>query len=185
MVAIVLLAISASLSLPAATLRLVCRHDFRSADITVSIDGEVLHTSAVTGASRKRFGVFERTEGSYSTTLAVSSGRHVVEVRLRAPGYDRTRSIQGDFSRGKESTLSIDSARDLSLAWRATDGASAVEPGTPSSSWLKYASSILFTIFGSIISASIGVLVQDFLRSRKARLAEAGETRPPTSKRVS
>jgi hypothetical protein len=184
-VALVLLGISGLLSLPSATLRLVCRHDFRSADITVSIDGDVLHTGAVTGASRKWFGVFEKTEGSYSTTLPVSSGRHVVVVRLRAPGYDRTRSIQGDFSRGRESILSVDSGRDLSLAWRGTGGASAEEPASPSSSWLKYAGSILLTIFGSIVSASIGVLVQDFLRSRKARLAQAGEVQPPSSKTAS
>lgn len=179
-VAVVLLGISAFLSVPGAILRVVCRHDFRTADLTISIDGEVLHTSAVTGASRKWLGVLEKTEGSYSATLPVGTGRHLVEVRLRAPGYDRTRSIQGEFSRGKESTLSVDSARDLSLAWRATGGAGAAEPGSPSSSWLRYAGSILLTILGSIVSASIGVLVQDFLRSRKARLAEAGEA--PTSK---
>ena len=184
-VAVVLLGISALLSLPSATLRLVCRHDFRSADLTVSVDGEVVHTGAVTGAARKWFGVFERTEGSYSTAVPVSSGRHLVAVRLRAPGYDRTRNIQGDFSRGQESTLSIDSGRELSLAWRGTGGASATEPGSPSSSWLKYAGSILLTIFGSIVSASIGVVVQDFLRSRKARLAEAGEIPPQSSKTVS
>src|SRR5258706_9216470 len=184
-VAVVLLGIAAVWSLPSATLRLVCRHDFRSADLTVSVDGEVVHTGAVTGAVRKWFGVFERTEGSYGTAVRVSSGRHLVAVRLRAPGYDRTRSIQGDFSRGQKSTLSIDSGRDLSLAWRVTGGASAPEPGSPSSSWLKYASSILLTIFGSIVSASIGVVVQDFLRSRKARLAEAGAIQPQSSKTVS
>ena len=186
LVALVLLGISVVLSLPSATLRLVCRHDLRSADITVSIDGAVLHTGTVTGASRKWFGVLEKTEGTYSAILPVSSGRHLVLVRLRAPGYDRTRSIQGDFTRGKESTLSVDAGRDLSLSWRDTSGASAAEPASASSSWLRYAGSILLTIFGSIVSASIGVVVQDFLRSRKAaRLAEASETRPPNSKSAS
>ena len=185
LVAVVLLGISALMSLPSATLRLVCRHDFRSAEITVSIDGDVIHAGTVTGASRKWFGVFEKTGGSYSATVPVGSGRQLVVVRLRAPGYDRTRSIQGDFSRGKVSTLSVDSGGDLSLAWRATAGASAAEPEAPSSPWLKYVGSILLTIFGSIVSASIGVLVQDFLRSRKARLAEAGEVQQETSKTVS
>jgi hypothetical protein len=64
-VAVVLLGVSALVSLPSATLKLVCRHDFRSADITVSIDGEVVHTDTVTGAVRKRFGVLEKTEGTY------------------------------------------------------------------------------------------------------------------------
>jgi len=184
-VAVVLLGISALVSLPSATLRVVCRHDLRSADLTVSIDGEVLHTGTVTGAARKWFGVFEKTEGSYSTTLPVGSGRHLVAVRLRAPGYDRTRSIQGDFSRGTESTLNVDSGRDLSLAWRGTSGAGAADAASASSSWLKYAGSILLTIFGSIVSASIGVLVQDFLRARKARLAEADAVQPQSSKTAS
>jgi hypothetical protein len=181
--AAVLLGISALLSLPSATLKLVCRHDFRSADITVSIDGEIIHTDTVTGAVRKRFGVLEKTEGTYTRTLPVGSGRHLVEVRLRAPGYDHTRSIPGDFRRGKESTLSVDSGRDLSLTWRgAGSGASAAEPASSSSSWFKYAGSVFMTIFGSIVSASIGVLVQDFLRARKARLGETGRIQPQGSK---
>ena len=181
--AAVLLGISAFVSLPSATLQLVCRHDFRSADITVSIDGEVVHTDTLTGATRKWFGVLERTEGTYARTLPVSAGRHVVAVHLRAPGYDRTRSIQGEFSRGKESTLSVDSGSGLSLAWRGAGArASAAEPGSSSSSWFRYAASIMMTIFGSIVSASIGVLVQDFLRSRKARLNETGPVQPQRSK---
>jgi len=181
--AVVLLGISALLSLPSATLKLVCRHDFRSADLTVSIDREVVHTDTVTGTVRKRFGVLEKTEGTYARTLPVGSGRHLVEVRLRAPGYDHTRSIPGDFSRGKESTLNVDSGRDLSLAWRgAGGGAGAAEPAGASPSWFKYAVSVLMTIFGSIMSASIGVLVQDFLRARKARLSETGRVQTEGSK---
>jgi hypothetical protein len=181
--AAVLVGISAFLSLPSATLQIVCRHDFRSADITVSIDGEVVHTDTLNGAVRKWFGVLERIEGTYARSLPVGAGRHVVVVRLRAPGYDRTRSIQGDFRRGTESTLGVDSGSGLSLAWRGTGGrASAAEPASPSSPWFRYAGSILMTIFGSIVSASIGVLVQDFLRSRTPRVAEAGEVQPPSPK---
>ncbi len=182
LLAMFLLGVSAAVSLPSATLKLVCRHDFRSADLTVSIDGEVVHTGTVTGAVRKKFGVLEKTEVTYARPLAVASGRHLVEVRLRAPGYDHARAISGEFSRGKESTLSVDSGRDLSLAWRgAPGGAGAPEAATASSSWFKYALSILMTIFGSILSASIGVLVQDFLRAPKARL-ETGRVQTEGSK---
>jgi hypothetical protein len=177
--AAVLLGISGFLFLPSATLQLVCRHDFQSANITVSIDGEVVHTDTLTGAVRKWFGVLKRTEGTYTRTLPVSAGRHVVTVHLRSPGYDLTRSIEGQFRRGKESSLSVDSGRGLSLAWRDPRGrATAAEPASSSSSSFRYAGSIMMTIFGSIISASIGVFVQDFLRSRKARLNETGTVRP-------
>jgi hypothetical protein len=40
----------------------------------------------------------------------------------------------------------------------------------------------MMTILGSIVSASIGVLVQDFLRSRKARLEGTGDVRPQPPK---
>jgi hypothetical protein len=180
--AAILLGISAYLSLPSATLRLVCRHDFRSADLTVWIDGDVVHTDTMTGTLRKLWGVLEKTEGNYTRTLPVGAGKHVVQVRVRGTGYDRTRSIQADFARGKEYTLGIDSGRDLYLAWRSAPlGA---EPAA-GSSWFKYAGSVLMTIFGSVVSASIGVIVQDFLRSRRASLAEAREVRPQSSKTVS
>jgi hypothetical protein len=41
------------------------------------------------------------------------------------------------------------------------------------------------TIFGSIVSASIGVLVQDFLRARKGRANETGKVQPQRSKVLS
>ena len=183
LLASVLLGISALLFLPSATLQLVCRHDFRNATITVSVDGDVVHTDNLTGSVRKIFGVVEKTEGTYVRSIPVGAGRHVVSVQLRASGYDRTRSLEGEFSRGKESVLSVDSGRGLSLAWRAAgSGPSGLEPAGSSPSFFKYAGSALMTIFGSIVSASIGVLVQDFLRARKDRANETGEVRPQRSK---
>ncbi len=164
-------------------MQLVCRHDFRSADLTVSIDGAVVHTDTLTGAVRKLFGGVQKTEGTYTRAVPVGAGRHVVTVQLRAPGYDRTRSVEGEFSRGKESTLSVDSGHGLSLAWRATGGVtSGADAASAWSSSFKYAGSILMTILGSIVSASIGVLVQDFLRARKGRLDQTGEVQPQRSK---
>jgi hypothetical protein len=180
--AAILLCVSAYLSLPSSTLRLVCRHDFRSADLTVWIDGSVVHTDTMTGAVKKVWGLLEKTEGTYSRTLPVTSGKHVVQVRVRGTGYDRTRSIQADFARGKESTLGIDSGRDLFLAWRTPVAGTEPAGGT---SVFRYAGSVLMTIFGSVVSASIGVLVQDFIRSRKAGAGPSRETPPPSPKIVS
>lgn len=178
---------------PTATLMVLCRHDFRRADIRVALDGDVVLADTMTGSvSRRWFGVVEKTAGSYSRTLAVPPGESTVEVRLRAPGYDRTRKIQADFRRGVQSVLSVDSGRDLALAWRAAPpGGSAtadaaVAATEPPSNWARHAGSILFTILGSIVSASIGVFVQDYLRARKARKAElanaaAASTQPAQS----
>lgn len=177
-----LLGVSAFLSIPSATLKVVCHHDFRSAEITISIDGDVVHTETLTGAVKKWLGVVERAGGTYTRMIPVSSGRHRVEVRLRAPGYDHTRSVEAYFSRGASNTLSVDSGRDLSLVWRGADrGAGGTEPDGGSFPWLKYVASIFGTISASIVSASIGVFVQDFLRARKARLAEEENNRRPNA----
>jgi hypothetical protein len=182
-VAAVLLGISAYLLLPSASLKLVCRHDFRSAELTVSIDGEVVLRDTVTGAVKKLWGVLEKTEGTYTRILPVSAGKHVVQVRMRGTGYDRARTIAGEFPRGREATLGIDSGRDLILAWRGT--AAAPEPAAGGGSWFRYAASVLMTIMGSVVSASIGVLVQDFIRSRKAGLGRPGEVEPQHPKTAS
>ena len=184
--AALLLALSAYTLTSFATLKLVCHHYFRSAEITVSIDGDVVHREALAGAVKKWFGVLEKAGGTYTRTVRVGSGRRVVEVRLRAPGYDHTRRLAVDFVRGQESTVSVDSTRDLSLAFLGTGGG---VNGTGSESnsalWFKYASSILMTIFGSIFSAAIGAFVQDFIRSRKARLDGPKEVPRETSAGVS
>lgn len=123
LVATILLGIATFLLRPSATLRLVCRHDFRKADLTVSIDGEVVHTETITGAVvRKWLGAVERTQGTYTGTFPVSSGTHEV----------------------------------------------------------KHAGAILLTIFGSILSASVGVAVQEFLRSRAGRGTVPPPSRPPS-----
>ncbi len=183
LLAAILLGVSAYVSLPSATLKLVGRHDFRSAELTVSVDGEVVLRDTVTGAVKRLWGVLEKTEGTYTRTLPISAGKHVVQVRMRGTGYDRTRSIPGDFPRGRATTLSIDSGRDLILAWR--NAPSAPEAAAAGSAWFRYAASVLMTIMGSVISASIGVLVQDFLRSRKAGLGTPREVEPQHSKGVS
>ena len=186
LLAALLLGLSAYLLTSSATLKLVCHHYFRSADITVSIDGDVVHKETLAGAVKKWFGVLEKAGGTYTRTIPVSSGRRLVEVRLRAPGYDHTRKLQVDFIRGQESTLSVDSARDLSLVWLGTGGgAGGTESGRDSAPWFKYAASILMTILGSILSAAIGAFVQDFIRSRKTRLDVPKEAHRESSEGVS
>jgi hypothetical protein len=178
----VLLGIALVLFLPSATLNVVCRHDFRSVELTVAVDGDVVLTETLTGSVKKWLGVVEKAGGTYTRAIPVASGKHVIQVRMRAPGYDSTRSIRGDFSRGKEYTLSVDSGRDLSLSSRNTGGQAVTPEAVGGGSWLGYGRSLLLTMFGSIVSATIGVYVQAFLRSRKNPLvgSTVGERdRPP------
>src|SRR5512135_445455 len=67
-----------TLSTPSATLNLVCRHSFRSAELSVFIDEKLIHTQQISGFARKRFGLFDtRIEGSFSKSVAVPAGEHV------------------------------------------------------------------------------------------------------------
>src|SRR5262245_52110803 len=166
-VASLLLGIAVILLLPSATLNVVCRHDFRSVDLTVAVDGDVVLTETLTGSVKKWLGVVEKAGGSYTRAIPVSSGKHAIQVRMRAPGYDSTRTIRGDFARGKEYVLSVDPGRDLSLSLRNTGGEAVTAAASGGDSWMSYGRSLLLTMFGSIVSATIGVYVQAFLRSRK------------------
>src|SRR5262245_16095704 len=49
-----------------ATLQVVCRHGFRNADVSVRVDGDVAFTEHISGAARKRLGLFEQVEGNFS-----------------------------------------------------------------------------------------------------------------------
>lgn len=162
--------------LPDATLTLVCRHDFRKADLTVSLDGEVVHMAGITGSVSRRWGgLVEKTGGTYTRSIPVPPGKRTIEVKVQSAGYDRTRTIEADLRRGEESVLRIETGRDLALAWREPSAAStpgAAVPAEASPGWLVHAGSILAAVFGSIFSAAIGVFVQDYLRGRKAQAAE-------------
>jgi hypothetical protein len=146
------------------------------------VDDDVVLADALSGStSRRFFGVVERTGGTYTRTVKVPARKATVEVRLRSAGYDRVRRIQADFQRGEEAVLSVDTGREA-LAWRAAAPEAApaeAAAAEPSSGFFKYASSILFTILGSIVSASIGVFLQDYLKTRKARQAEVQAATQP------
>jgi hypothetical protein len=164
-----------------ATLKVVCRHDLRSVDLTVLIDDDVVLNETLTGSVKKWLGVVEKAGGTYSQAIPVSSGKHVVEVRLRAPGYDSARTIRAAFSRGKEYTLNVDSGRGLSLSWRNAGGEAPASEAGGDGSWLGYGRSLLLTIFGSVVSATIGVFVQAVLRSRKSGVFGSKEIGQDTS----
>ncbi len=173
-------------SLPPATLKVVCRHSFRTAELTVSVDGALVHTDTLKGTvSRKFFGVVEKTGGTYTTEIRVAPGTHVVTVGLHAPGYDYSSSIGGDFRRGEAATLSADARDGLYLAWRDEELPAKDAPvaGAPSRlqapAWLAYAGTMLMALAGAIVSATIGVFVQDFIRAWRERRAQATMTEGP------
>ncbi len=161
-----------------ASLNIVCRHDLRSGRISILLDGESIYTGKLSGVERRRFGVLDkRVEGMLSKTLKVPSGQHVLTVNIRsdADSYDQTRQSPADLTSGKVATLRVTAQRgSLSMAYQGPAPAPA-SSGTPD--YVRPLRSILFTAAGSVASAAIGFMVQEFLKSRKA--AAAAKRQPP------
>jgi hypothetical protein len=159
-----------------AKVTIVCQHGFRSAEVTVWADGDVIYSGTVNGSSKGRLGFLGSKSPGLYKTVDVPPGRHSIRVRLDADNesYDQTKIVSANFGEGGDNTVSISAGRHgLSVvahgAPEATDDSGIV------SSSRKLASSVMLSIFGSGMSAAIAFLVQEFLRAQKARLIS-----PPT-----
>jgi hypothetical protein len=149
------------------TLVLNCRHDIRSAELAVSIDGHITYTGHFSANPKKRFILFGQTSETFSKSLTVPTGEHILQVRLSsaADGISQTKQCKFDLSSGGEGTLEIVvKKRGLSLEY-------AGPPGDPEKNHeLNYLDSlrpVFSTILGSAVSAFIGFMVQEFLRAKK------------------
>jgi hypothetical protein len=156
-----------------ATLTIAGRHSFRQAEISIWIDGDLKSTFKVSGSPKKRMGVLQKIDGSFSRSLRVGAGQHLVRVRVHSlnDATDIVRQCQATIESGTESTVFVNADRGiLSLGF-----ASAVPKPKPesesSSSYMKLMQSVLMAVAGSALSATVGFLVQDFLRSRKPAAA--------------
>lgn len=162
-----------------AKLDIVCQHSFSSAEVSVSIDGELIYKGEVSGA-RKRFGFFGGSKArGVAKSVAVPSGRHTVQVRLNAAaqGYDQVRTASVFFSQNQENSLRISQDRH-GLVVTSEGGPSVATEKASLGSYPKYLASIVLSILGSGMSAVIGFLVQDFMRSQKGRLVPVAQIEP-------
>lgn len=161
------LAVYTLLSGGTATLVLKCRHDLRSADLSVSVDGSVTYTDHISTDSKKRFGFFTQKVETFSKSLTVPSGEHILQVHLSsaADGLSQAKQCKIDLAPGSEGTLQIAArGRGLTLEYEGPPVASEKNRG------LNYFDSfraVLTTILGSAVSALIGFMVQEFLRAKK------------------
>lgn len=90
-----------------ATLNLVVRHDLRSADIQVFMDGKSIYVDRVVSSPKKFFGVIGKKGSSFSKSLAVPAGSHIVQVHLASAEdrFDQTAQQQLNLVRASENTL--------------------------------------------------------------------------------
>jgi hypothetical protein len=159
-------------------LQIICQHSFRSAQLSVLVDGSVVYSSNLNGASKKRLGILSKGQSGpevFSKVLDVPTGKHVVQVHISAPGegFDQARSAAADFTSDRDSILQINATRRNALAVNfegvspSTMASSAPEPHAPP----KGGITIIFSILGTMLSASISFLVQEFWRSHKNRVS--------------
>jgi hypothetical protein len=168
-----LMGIHTAIGVHDATLRLKVQHSFRSAQLQVWVDNDRLYSGKLVGSSKKRFGLFsDPVQGSLSETLQVPSGSH--RVKIRVSGEDGTiqeDTIDADFSRNAQRTLAVVARRSaVSLSWQGSV-ASATDPPPAASGWLApYASTLILTAAGSIISALTGFALRElpgYFRGRR------------------
>jgi hypothetical protein len=101
-----------------------------------------------------------------------------VQVRISAPndGFDQARTAAADFTADRESILQINATRRNALAvtfeGASTGPLAANASAAPESHPLpKNGLTIVFSILGTMLSASISFLVQEFWRSHKNRMS--------------
>lgn len=156
-----------------AKLRIVCQHNFRSAELSVWVDGKARYHGTINTTSKKRLGVFQTSQGSVSKVFLVPAGSHTVQVQVSAPneGFLQSQSTTAELYDKRETVLIINAGRRTPLSVSVLSAAGPGEQTQSSSgSAPKLGSSILFAVLWSTISATIGFLVQEFLRAQKARL---------------
>jgi hypothetical protein len=173
-------AVYAAMPAEQAHLQIICQHSFRSAQLSVLVDGSVVYSSNMNVASKKRLGILPKGQTGpeiFSKLIDVPTGKHVVQVRISAPaeGFDQARSAAADFTSDRESILQVNATRRNTLAVNfdgATTSAPATNASTPDSHPLpKNGITIVFSILGTMLSASISFLVQEFWRSHKNRVS--------------
>jgi hypothetical protein len=180
-----------------AHLNLDVRHNFRSVDFSVTVDGARALDTKIEG-SGKKFGVFgRRGEKGFTATLDLEPGARVVRVRVRssADRFDQTRVERFDLGSAsvasmrivaEKAGLSVFSDRPPAPAPQqlvaalpplaAAPAANAI-PQAVQQQQISAAAELyqalrqsLIAIAGFVASAATGYLVQEFLRNKKGLL---------------
>ena len=175
LVAAILTGIHSALAGKDSSFRLKVQHSFRSAQLSVWVDGDLVYSVRLIGAPAKKFGLLPSSiQGSLSETFPVSSGAHQIRVRIASEGgVVQENSIKGDFDRNGQSTLVVNGRRnDLSLNWLGS-AAPVAESAASGTGWFnRYAGTLLVTIAGSIVSALTGYMIREIPKQIGSRSGE-------------
>jgi hypothetical protein len=170
--AALLVALHTALAAKDASLHLTVQHSFRSADISLWIDGDLAYSGKLAGSAKKKFGLLAGSvQGNLSEIVALHAGVHQVRVQIQPEGGSaQQNTVSADFAPNTERKLSV-SARPggLSMAWQGTTTAA---PSSSPSWFGHYASTLLLTVGGSIVSALTGFALRELPGHIRAQQAE-------------
>ena len=110
------------LTTPSVPLRVESQHSFRSADLSIWVDGDLIYEGMLTGVASRSWLIRTTVRGSFSESLSVPAGERVVRVHVRSEGegYDQTREAEVEFQEDRPSTLVLGFSgrgRNLTLSW--------------------------------------------------------------------
>ena len=130
------------------------------------MDGKSIYVDHLVPSPKKFFGVIGKKSSIFSKSLAVPAGDHIVQVHLISAEdrFDQTAQEQLKLVRASENTLLINAERGGMSIVNKSFVVPGVENGPSYSAVLR---SMLVMVFGSAVSAAIGFVVQEFLRSKK------------------
>jgi hypothetical protein len=164
LVAALLMAIHTALTAKDASLHLKLQHGFHDAQVSLWVDGDLAFSGKIIGAPKKKFGLIptDAVHGSLSQIIPVRSGQHSVRVRIEPhDAAMQEESISGDIVHNAQRDLLVSArANSLSLSWQGT-GSAPVEASSSLAWFSRYASSLLLTIAGSIVSALAGHAIRE------------------------
>jgi hypothetical protein len=95
-------------------------HTLTQANLTVSVDGDVVIEAQLAARVKKTLGVAV-IQGEFRRTVDVSPGKRRILVTLRYEGKTKTREIDGTFLPGKTRHLDVSLGRirkNLDLEWK-------------------------------------------------------------------
>ena len=146
-----------------ASLHLICQHNLRSGELRIWADDQLVYSGKLSGTAKKKFPIFgaKTTPGVSTLTFKVPDGHHNLRVQVAGDGYDQTRTIPVDFSADTQSNISVNAlGRSLQVSVKDTRFA----PASGDSPWyMRYAKALFITVFGSILSALVGMVVRELI----------------------
>lgn len=169
LVAAVLTALHTASTGKDASLHLTLQHGFRSADLSLWVDGDLAYSGKLRGSTKRKYGLIPGSvNGRLSEIVPVSAGTHRIRVQVKAEdGSTQQDSLTGNFASNSERELSV-SARPngLALAWQASNASG---PSSGTGWFARYAGALCLTIGGSIISAITGFALRELPAHIRAR----------------